>query len=163
LQSKSYITQGPRKTLSTSPFIPVIIGDTNFFINKGLKDIANAIKESKSLLNNINIVEDSTPVDLSTYINAITFLYDYSTSIFNETSSKKILATPYIDSMVNGDVYLDWKTEKANFLIIFKKDKDISYFYGETREDKIPFKSGVHNNSAVKSFLSDWFKENLCA
>lgn len=165
-ENKSYL-ELPIKKMEQIPMEQVLlkiisIGNFDFVINRGLKEIADAIEESKSLLSEENISDDAAPLDFDSYINAITFLYNYSNAIYNGTSPRKVLATPYIDVTMSGDVYLDWKTEKANFLIIFKRNKNISYFYGEIKEDKIPFKSAVHNKSGVKEFLSDWFKENLC-
>lgn len=165
-ESKSYL-ELPVKKIEQVPIERVLfkiisIGNFDFLVNSGLSGIADAIEESKSLLSEENICDGGEALDFDSYINAITFLYNYSNDIYNGTSPKKTLATPYIDITMSGDVYLDWKTEKANFLIIFKKNKNISYFYGETKDDKIPFKSAVHNKSNVKEFLSDWFKENLC-
>lgn len=165
-EDKSYI-ESPVKNIERVPIerIPfkiISIGNFDFSINSALTGIAASIEESKSLMNAENISDGGDPLDFDAYINAIMFLCDYSNAIYNGTSPRKTLSTPYIDLTMTGDVYLDWKTDKANFLIIFKKDKDISYFYGETKEDKIPFKSAIHNKSIVKDFLLDWFKENLC-
>jgi hypothetical protein len=151
----SQISRGVDENLKFS------IRNYDFYLNGALKQIHDSIEESQTMFDDHLVEECGKEPDFESYINAIHFLCAYANCLFLK-NDMAILKSPYIDAMPNGDVYLDWKTDKADFLIIFKKDKDISYFFGQSKIDNLPFKSAVNNKGPVKEFLLHWFKENIC-
>jgi hypothetical protein len=127
-----------------------------------LKHIADAINDSKILL---DLEEDwdedgANATNFETYKNAINFLVNYSTHILN--NFRLILKKPFIDITRDGSISIQWDTDKAVFLIIFKKNKnEFAYYYGQEKETNSPFKYRVKINENINNITAEWLKDYL--
>lgn len=130
------------------------------FLSYQLKDIYEIISESKQLLNLKDDWDDAGALatDADTFIKAVTFLVVYSTYLLKNG----ILESPFIDVMRDGSVSIWWENSKASLLIIFKKgNAPISYFYGEEKASKVPFKYAIGNVNQVDEILALWMTKYL--
>ncbi len=64
--------------------------------------------------------------------------------------------TPYMDTLLDGSIYLNWNLENSKMLLIFKNDK--LYIYGES--NKIILKKEIKIN-LIDNELLQWMKLNL--
>ena len=126
-----------------------------------LSHISDAIKDSEQILDyDENILEGAEPTDKETWSNAVNFLQSYSLFMYGKHG--KLMSKPYIDITNDGGVSIHWDTDKGKFLIIFSKGKnDLAYFFGESKEDNIPFKSAVKINAPVQEIIGSWMTDYL--
>jgi len=127
-----------------------------------LEHISDAIQDAKVILSYEDDWDDngSLSTDTQTWDNAIKFLIDYSTLIYGKYGV--VLEKPYIDIALDGGIYIHWDTPRGKFLIMFKKNiNELAYFYGESKQDKIPFKSAIKIQSPVQESIGLWMKEYL--
>lgn len=102
--------------------------------------------------------EDCRLIQQEAFQKAIDFVRRYSRYILNKYS--QIIVSPYIDVLKDGSISVDWENQKAKFLIIFKNNSKLAYFYGE-KDDKIPFKGAVETNDTIEESLAIWMKNYL--
>jgi hypothetical protein len=127
-----------------------------------LKHIAEAINDSKVLLDLEEDWDDdgANATNFATYKNAIKFLVNYSTHILDEFGL--VLKKPFIDITRDGSISIQWDTDTAVFLIIFKKNKnEFAYYYGQEKETNSPFKYRVKINENINNITAEWLKDYL--
>src|SRR5450755_3365262 len=124
---------------NTEP-IKIYIKDYEFVLPHALKNIVDAISESKYLLELEEDWDDegANVTTFETYKNAVDFVIT-SSKFLNNYNSK--LEKPFIDITRDGSISVQWDTPKASFFIIFKKNnKEYAYYYGQEKETQIGFK-----------------------
>lgn len=145
---------------SKSNLFGAIEGRVSFPTELGL--IADAIEDSKELLSLQSNWDEENANATNKYAlsNAHKFLLKYAVYVFNEYGI--VISTPYIDIMRDGAIYISWDLVQASFLVIFKKEESLnSYFYGERRDKKIPFKSAIENDGDIDEILALWMSKYL--
>jgi len=135
----------------------------NEYSNKTLpsSSIERTLAESKVLLNYTNgwLGEDSIGTNFEAYSHATEFIRQYNQLILRTYGSN--LPPPFINTMFDGSVYVEWDTERAYLNIIFKENSEKAYFYSKTKVDGIETKSWV-NIGQVNLTLLFWMSSNLC-
>ncbi len=153
----------PLKPKQDSNDIVINIEDKKISLPEKLKHIAEAIIESKYILklNDNWDDEGSSATDLKTYIKAINFVVKYSEHILN-TPLQQVIDAPFIDIMRDGSISVLWDTDKAKFLIIFKKNEnEFSYLYGEEKSTERPFQYAIKNDNRIDEITALWMSRNL--
>lgn len=156
---KSYIRKNQYKISSKKPLIN--FRDKFFSLPIQLKEIINQINDFIEFIDDKeNFIDyEGIPNDL-TLINGISFIVNYSNAIYEKFDS--ILQCPYIDCFYSGSMYLKFETSRAKFVIIFNNDDaNIAYYYGESIERNIPFKSAIRIEEKIDEILLLWMMQNL--
>jgi len=160
--SIAQVDEGFLPLIEKSNDVSIQIGDKAFEFDARLAHIAQAINESKYILDLKDDWDDdgASSTDLKTYLKAVNFLVRYSKIILEKYL--QIIDAPLIDIMRDGSVSILGETDNATFLIIFKKkDTEYSYFYGEEKRDKIPFNYAIKNEDDVNEITALWMSQNL--
>ena len=143
--------------------ITVKVNDLTFQLPPILKHIAQQIEEAKEILNYTDNWDDegAEATDSSTYEQATRFIVDYAEYVY--TRFNTILCAPYIDILRDGSVSVHWETGKnTQLLIIFKKVNDeLSFYYAEQSDRKIPLKSAIVPGDPVDETLALWMNIHL--
>ena len=106
--------------------------------------------------------EGATSTDNETLTSALSFLRNYTVSIYGKYAA--LIHKPAINIMRDGGIYLFWETTRGKLLIIFTKGKsDMAFFYGESKGEKgnIPFKGGAELQKNPQEHIVQWMKDYL--
>lgn len=138
------------------------INSKSYQVPSRLMHIAEQIEEAQDILKYEFDWdgEGACPTDITTFENAISFIINYSVSIYDKTGT--VLKTPYMDILRDGSVSVHWESENAQLLTIFKKGKsELAYYFAELKENKVPLKSAIEPGKPVDEFLALWMQMNL--
>lgn len=134
----------------------------NIELPYNLKHIRDAIQDSENLLELEEDWDDdgADATNFETYKNAVNFIVNYSTHILNRFNM--VLKKPFIDITRDGSISVEWNSEKAIFLIIFKKSKnEFAYYYGQEKDTNNPFKYRVKIKEKINNITAEWLKDYL--
>lgn len=151
-----------QQIVERKPELALELNGKRYALDQKLHHIVEQINEAKEILDYEEgwDGECALPTDNQTFVNAARFVMDYAQVVFENYD--ELLTTPYIDILKDGSVSVHWESERAQLLIIFKKNnKDLAYYYARKKERKVPFKSAVEPRKPVDDLLVLWMQKNL--
>lgn len=143
--------------------IKLNVNNLTFQLPPILKHIAQQIEEAKEILNYTDNWDDegAEATDYNTFEQAASFVVDYAEYVYAQFNT--VLCTPFIDILRDGSVSVHWETGKnTQLLIIFKKgNNELSFYYAEQSDRKIPLKSAIVPGEPVDETLASWMNKHL--